>query len=206
MTSNVLQWLSDWLLSANWIQLCSRVPILMIYQGHQGLPPESVIKPNCFLSLLHGRHQISYPASKFRVLLAILTTFWSIGLDDHWSKKIYRPQMIVDVRCFIYLIWSCFQFSSCHLLQELIQTSLRKGQLKDIITETCKLDVLFKIASKAIRCKSGLLTKQTDFKIYPRGTMKLCSEQSITIMKIQIQIHPTVWKNTPPQEVVGGSK
>ena len=28
-------------------------------------------KPNCLLSLLHGRHQISFPASKFRVRMAI---------------------------------------------------------------------------------------------------------------------------------------
>ena len=28
-------------------------------------------KPNCFLSLLHGRHQISFHVSKFRALLAV---------------------------------------------------------------------------------------------------------------------------------------
>ena len=36
----------------------------------------------------------------------VITNFWSIVLDDHWSKKIYRPKMIVDVR------WSCFLFLS----------------------------------------------------------------------------------------------
>ena len=34
-----LQWLTDWLLSPNRIQLCGRVPILIIYQGHQEFPP-----------------------------------------------------------------------------------------------------------------------------------------------------------------------
>ena len=38
-----------------------------------------------------------------------ITNFWSIVLDDHWSKKIYRPKMIVDVRCYIHLSWSCFK-------------------------------------------------------------------------------------------------
>ena len=33
--------------------------------------------------------------------------FWSFVLDDHWSKKIYRPKMIVDVWCYIHLRWSC---------------------------------------------------------------------------------------------------
>ena len=41
MTSN------DWLLSANRNQLCSRVPIIMIYQRNEVFPPDSVIKkPN----------------------------------------------------------------------------------------------------------------------------------------------------------------
>ena len=45
MTSK--QWLNDWLLSAHKIQLIGRVPVPMIYQGHQEFPPESVIrKPN----------------------------------------------------------------------------------------------------------------------------------------------------------------
>ena len=37
----------------------------------------------------------------------MLRNFWSIVLDDHWSKKIYRPKMIV---CFMVLYsfwWSC---------------------------------------------------------------------------------------------------
>ena len=37
-----------------------------------------------------------------------LTNFWGIVLDDHWSKKIYSPKMIVDVGCYIHLRWSCF--------------------------------------------------------------------------------------------------
>ena len=111
--------------------------------------------------------------------------------------------MIIDLKRSIHLRWLFLSGAifisdnlifNFYLLQELEQTSLRRGQLKDIIKETCKLDVLFKITSKAIQFKSGLLTKQTAFKIYPPGTMKLCSEQSITIMKIQI--HPTVSENT----------
>ena len=33
--------------------------------------------------------------------------FWSFVLDDLWSKKICWPKMIVDVRCYIHLRWSC---------------------------------------------------------------------------------------------------
>ena len=40
----------------------------------------------------------------------VITNFWSIGLDDHWSKKIYRAQMIVDVRRYIHLRWSYSTF------------------------------------------------------------------------------------------------
>ena len=29
-------------------------------------------------------------------------------INDHWSKKIYKPQMIVDIRCYIHLRRSCF--------------------------------------------------------------------------------------------------
>ena len=32
---------------------------------------------------------------------------WSIALNDLWSKKIYRPKIIVDVWCYIHLRWSC---------------------------------------------------------------------------------------------------
>ena len=38
----------------------------------------------------------------------VIMNFWSIVLDDHWSKKIYRPQMIVDVRVYTHLKWSCW--------------------------------------------------------------------------------------------------
>ena len=44
----------------------------------------------------------------------VITNFWSIVLDDHWSKKIYRSQMIVVVRCYIHLRWSCF-YRKCRL-------------------------------------------------------------------------------------------
>ena len=47
MTSNDTNAMTDLTPSANRIKLCGRMPILMIYQGHQGFPPESVIKkPN----------------------------------------------------------------------------------------------------------------------------------------------------------------
>ena len=51
MTSNDLQWLTDWLFSANRIQLCNRVPILMIYQEHQEFPPGSLISTEGALRL-----------------------------------------------------------------------------------------------------------------------------------------------------------
>ena len=40
----------------------------------------------------------------------VITNFWSNVLDYHWSKKMYRLQMIVDVRCYIHLRWSCSHF------------------------------------------------------------------------------------------------
>ena len=44
-----------------------------------------------------------------------ILNFWFIVLNDHWYKRIYRPQMIVDVRCYIHLRWSCFiNTSFCH--------------------------------------------------------------------------------------------
>ena len=39
----------------------------------------------------------------------VITNFWSIVLDDHRSKKIYRPKINVDVRCYIHLRWSCWK-------------------------------------------------------------------------------------------------
>ena len=41
----------------------------------------------------------------------VITNFRSIVLDDHCSKKIYKPKMIVVVRCYINLTWSCFKSS-----------------------------------------------------------------------------------------------
>ena len=41
----------------------------------------------------------------------VIMNFWSIVLDDHCSKKIYKPKMIVVVRCYINLRWSCFKSS-----------------------------------------------------------------------------------------------
>ena len=40
-------------------------------------------------------------------IFLILVKYWYIVLDDHWSKKIYRPHMIVDGQCYIHLRWSC---------------------------------------------------------------------------------------------------
>ena len=45
----------------------------------------------------------------FRMAL-VITNFWSIVLDDNWYKKMYTPMMIVDVRCYIHLRWSCFWY------------------------------------------------------------------------------------------------
>ena len=83
MFSNDLQWLTDWLLSANRIQLSGRVPILIKYQGHQEFPPELLKNQTILLSLI-----VSWSSSDFitcfKVLLAIwfgclitkLNTFW----------------------------------------------------------------------------------------------------------------------------------
>ena len=38
-----------------------------------------------------------------------ITNFWPIFLDDHWSKMIYRPKMIVDPVLLFILRWSCSQ-------------------------------------------------------------------------------------------------
>ena len=52
-TSNDLQLVTDWLLSANRMQLCGRVPILMIYQRQQEFPQESVIKKTNQIAFSH---------------------------------------------------------------------------------------------------------------------------------------------------------
>ena len=52
----------------------------------------------------------------------VITNFWSIVLDDHWSKKIYRPQIIVDVRCYIHLSWSCYMQSEDKMKDKLRET------------------------------------------------------------------------------------
>lgn len=39
----------------------------------------------------------------------VITNFWSIILDDHRCKKIYSPKMIIDVRCYVHLICSCYR-------------------------------------------------------------------------------------------------
>ena len=76
MTSNYLKWLTDWLLLTNRVQLCGRVPILMIYQGHQDFPPESFInKPNqiafshCCMVVI--RFHFLFQSSEF---------YWPLGL------------------------------------------------------------------------------------------------------------------------------
>ena len=40
-------------------------------------------------------HWDSLEESRKRTSCVIRTNFWSIVLDDHWSKTIYRPNMIV---------------------------------------------------------------------------------------------------------------
>ena len=45
----------------------------------------------------------------------VITNFWSIALDDHWSKKIYRPKMIVDVLCSSQMILFLFWGVSLHV-------------------------------------------------------------------------------------------
>ena len=38
----------------------------------------------------------------------VITNFGSIVLDDHSSRKIYIPKMIVDIQSYIHLRWSCY--------------------------------------------------------------------------------------------------
>ena len=36
-------------------------------------------------------------------VLVVITNFWSLVLDDHWSKKIYRSQMTFLITCAIFI-------------------------------------------------------------------------------------------------------
>ena len=45
----------------------------------------------------------NYPCNSFVLII------------DHWSKKIYRPKMIVDIRCSIHLRWSCLYYLYLYL-------------------------------------------------------------------------------------------
>ena len=75
MTSNYNKWLTAWLLSANRIHLCGRVPILMTYQGHREFPPNQTK----LLSLI-----VAWSSSDFISCFMHqddLTTFW-LYLDD----------------------------------------------------------------------------------------------------------------------------
>ena len=51
------------------------------------------------------------------------TNFLSIVLDDHWSKKIYRPKMIV---------WSCANIHPYMLYYLLFSSQMLVGQIKGI--------------------------------------------------------------------------
>ena len=66
MTSN------DWLLSANRNQLCSRVPIIMIYQRNKVFPPYSVIKKKTKLLFLI----VAWSSSDFISCFRVLSTIW----------------------------------------------------------------------------------------------------------------------------------
>ena len=50
----------------------------------------------------------------------VVTIFWSIVLDDHWSKTIIRPRRIVGPVLLFILRWSCFLYRPTTLIIRLI--------------------------------------------------------------------------------------
>ena len=96
-TSNDLQLVTDWLLSANRMQLCGRVPILMIYQRQQEFPQESVIKKTNQIAFSH----CCMVVIRFHFLLQSSEFYWPFGLiiDLRW--------LLMSDAIFI-LRWSCF--------------------------------------------------------------------------------------------------
>ena len=57
-------------------------------------------------SHVHGK--IQPHSTQFWLGLCSISAFLGHSVNDHWSKKICRPQMIVDIRCYIHLRWSYF--------------------------------------------------------------------------------------------------
>ena len=78
----------------------STIPSMMVDTSPWATSPPLKFSPKPFL----------YPPEMNTVvqsLVSLMYTSWFIVQDDHGSKKTYRPQMSVDVRCFIHLWWSC---------------------------------------------------------------------------------------------------
>ena len=67
----------------------------------------------------------------------VITNFWSIVLDDHWSKKIYIPQIIVDVRCYIHLSWSCYMQSK-DKMKDKLREAVKYYHLTSLVSD-CRL-------------------------------------------------------------------
>ena len=95
-TSNDLQWLTDWFLLANRIQLCGRVPILMIYQGHQEFPPESVIKKTNQIAFSH----CCMVVIRFHFLPQSSESYWPFGLVL-WQQNLnsFLRELLVSDGC-----------------------------------------------------------------------------------------------------------
>ena len=107
---HIIEWEDDFIHDLHFILLAT------VWQG-QSL---QFVNTNTFLdtklfntdtfSVLKKTNYYTSSSSGIRYIFGTLklTNFWGIVLDDHWSKKIYSPKMIVDVGCYIHLRWSCF--------------------------------------------------------------------------------------------------
>ena len=60
----------------------------------------------------------------------VIKIFWSIELNDLWSKKIFRPKMIAWSGATSILRWSCLQWSYCWSFH--IYLSFIRQRLQDL--------------------------------------------------------------------------
>ena len=71
----------------------------------------------------------SHPSNPSNIWLWMNSLDWSIVVDDHWSKKIYRPKMIVWFDATFILRWSLFLLWALypHLVDKSIKHNLGFG-------------------------------------------------------------------------------
>ena len=103
--------------SANRIKLCGRMPILMIYQGHQGFPPESVIKkPNqiafshCCMVVIRFHFLLQSPEFYWLFVLVL----WEQKLNTCWWELLVSfPFTTTDTIYFEIYEWGgVYQFGT----------------------------------------------------------------------------------------------